>query len=90
MVGPAVGIAQWLVLQPHLWHAGRWVLASVVGWIVGWTVTIAIGTVVPAMLNNTLPFGLGSLAAGAISGAVYAAVAGYRLARLLRTPLLEA
>ena len=90
MIGPAAGIAQWLVLQFYSWQAGRWVLVSVVGWLVGWTATIIIGMLVPVILSERMPLDTGSLVAGAISGAVYGSIAGYRLARLLRAPLADA
>ena len=36
IVGAVVGIMQWLVLRRRLHRAGWWVLASAVGWAVGW------------------------------------------------------
>ena len=76
--------------QFYSWQVGRWVLVSVVGWLVGWTVTTIIGMLVPVILSERMPLDSGSLVAGAISGAVYGAIAGYRLARLLRAPIAEA
>ncbi len=35
LVGVGIGVAQWVVLRGHVARAGWWVLASVMGWIVG-------------------------------------------------------
>lgn len=37
VLGAALGIAQWLVLQPHVYRAGWWVLANMAGWTIGLT-----------------------------------------------------
>jgi len=38
IVGAGVGIMQWLVLRRRFHRAGWWVLASTMGWAVGWAV----------------------------------------------------
>ena len=54
VVGAAVGVLQWLVLRREVSGAGWWVLASIVGWVMGQAAHGAIG----------LP------AVGAVSGAI--------------------
>jgi hypothetical protein len=41
-VGVVMGILQWVVLRQYLRQAGWWILASTVGWSVGWGTTIAV------------------------------------------------
>ena len=38
VVGASVGVAQWLVLREQICRAGWWVVASIVGWSMGWGV----------------------------------------------------
>jgi len=53
-LGPAVGLAQWLILRRHVHWAGWWIVISTMAWITGLTL-------LPGMLAT------GALA-GAISG----------------------
>jgi hypothetical protein len=43
-IGAAMGIMQWLVLRPQVRQASWWIVASIVGWIIG---LVAIAVVPP-------------------------------------------
>jgi hypothetical protein len=78
VLGPVLGVPQWLVLRRHLPKAGWWVLANALAWMVG-MVVIFIGTsFIPAEGGITLPVALLLLlfvvAAGALVGAVHGLV----------------
>jgi hypothetical protein len=72
--GAALGIAQWLALRRQLPRTGWWVLISAIGWV---TAGLLAGAVSP-------PEGW------AVVGAVYGAITGYVLVRLLQQPALLA
>jgi hypothetical protein len=65
---------QWLVLRRRIASAGWWVLASIVGWVIGIAVFLAVGWFV----------------AWAVGFAVVGAITGGALVRLLRQPAAEA
>ena len=65
--GTVLGVLQWLVLRRQVARAGRWVLASTVGWIVGGP--------------------LAGIGGWVVLGAVYGAITGPVLVRLLRKPV---
>ena len=68
LYGTAVGMLQWRLLRPHFARAGRWLLASAVGWIVaGLTAGVTEG-----------------VAGWAVLGGVYGAITGVVLVGLLR------
>ncbi len=68
LYGAALGVLQWRLLRPHVARAGRWLLASAVGWIVaGLTAGVTEG-----------------IAGWAVLGAVYGAITGSVLMTLLR------
>ena len=68
LYGTAVGVLQWRLLRRRFTRAGRWVLASAVGWIVaGLTAGVTEG-----------------IAGWAVLGAVYGAITGCVLVLLLR------
>ena len=68
LYGAAVGVLQWRLLRRRFTRAGRWVLASAVGWIV-------------ASLTAGVTEGI---AGWAVLGAVYGAITGGVLVALLR------
>ena len=39
--GIAIGVLQWVILQPTIGRSRHWLLASVVGWTAGWALTLA-------------------------------------------------
>ena len=68
LYGTAVGALQWRLLRRRFARAGRWLLASAVGWIVaGLTAGVTEG-----------------IAGWAVLGAVYGAITGGALVTLLR------
>jgi len=77
VLGPVLGVPQWLVLRRHLPKAGWWVLANALAWMVG-MVVIFIGTSFIPAEGITLPVALLLLlfvvAAGALVGAVHGLV----------------
>lgn len=66
-----VGIMQWFVLRRQMERAGRWVLASTVGWIIG----LAIGWSASMVLNDSSD-AWHSAAMGAITGGIGGGVSG--------------
>ncbi len=58
VLGPLVGLAQWLILRQHVYWAGWWIVVSTMAWITGLT-----------LLPGTLSTGALS---GALTGAVLA------------------
>lgn len=59
VAGLAIGIGQWLVLRRRMVHAGWWVLATIVGWVICDAVSAASGSSNPAL-------GVGGLALSAV------------------------
>ncbi len=90
-IGFGIGIAQWLVLRPHLSRAGWWVLASTVGLAVGGAVGVAVGGAVGIAVGGSISLAsILSLVVGfPVSGAVYGAITGGAMVWLLRQPKLE-
>jgi hypothetical protein len=39
--GVAIGVLQWVILQPRMGQGRQWLLASAVGWTAGWVLTLA-------------------------------------------------
>lgn len=70
--GAVLGTAQWLVLRQAFAKAGWWLLATIMGLVIGWHVVWVTG------------FGLVSLIIG---GAVYAVITGLVIVWLLRHPV---
>ncbi|MGI8916531.1 MAG: hypothetical protein ACR2JY_22625 [Chloroflexota bacterium] len=89
VVGTVVGFAQWRLLRREVAHAGWWILASAVGWSLGWLVG---GLRSNEMLGGSdvgPAFHLGGVVAGvllapALGGALYGIVTAPMLAALLR------
>lgn len=86
IVGAAVGALQWLVLQKHVHLAGFWIMASALGWVVGWHAAAAMDEVV-AMIVSSETVGLAVLFA--VLAAVVGAFTGLALIWLLRRPILK-
>lgn len=84
VLGPILGVPQWLVLRRHLPKAGWWVLANALAWMVG-MVIVFVGTnfIPPAgiSISVALMLLLFLFAAGAAVGAVH----GFVLLWLLRS-----
>jgi hypothetical protein len=80
---PSIGLAQARVLREHVSRPGRWVVANVVGWLVGlpWTF------VLPAIVPDDAPAGafvVAMIAGGTLMGASAGAVTGIWLSRMVR------
>jgi hypothetical protein len=78
--GAVTGILQWLVLRGKVSRAGWWVLASTVGWALGFAVMDAGAELV----------GVDCILGALLPGPVLGAVTGGALVWLLRQPLPEA
>ena len=61
IVGGMTGLMQWFVLRHRFSQAGWWILASALGWALGWSVIVFLP---PALL------GLGGLILGTATGAL--------------------
>ena len=74
VLGPFLGVPQWLVLRRHLPRAGRWVLANSVAWAAGMPmIFLATGLIQPGWPNAAIfaTIAVGCLAAGLVVGAVH-------------------
>lgn len=82
LLGPFLGIPQFLVLRRHVPHAGRWVLANAAAWALGMpAVFVGMHLVGP---DPTLPrFALGAAVTGLAAGLVVGAIHGRWLVLLL-------
>ena len=78
--GAMTGILQWLVLRGKVSRAGWWVLASTVGWALGFGV----------MDSGWVLVGVDCILLGLLYGPVLGAVTGAALVWLLRQPVPEA
>ena len=77
LVGVGMGVAQWLVLRGRVARAGWWVVASVMGWIVGRIAAwFGVGIVAVDVI-------LGQVAGQVAYGVVYGAITGIVLVQLL-------
>jgi hypothetical protein len=85
LTGAVLGILQALTLRFQVFHAGLWVLAS----IVGWSIAVSVGQAMFSDLTGTSPPELMPLRGCglALAGTIYAVLTGLPLARLLRHPL---
>jgi hypothetical protein len=61
IVGGMTGLTQWFVLRQRVSQAGWWILASALGWALGWSIVVFLP---PALL------GLNGLILGATTGAL--------------------
>ena len=89
VLGPILGLPQWLVLRRHVQKAGWWVLANAAAWALGMPVAFVGASSVPPG-----GFGLGivviGIVTGASAGAVVGAVHGLALVWLLQPHHVEA
>ena len=84
LVGVGIGVAQWLVLRRHVARAGWWVLASVIGWIVGRIAAwFGVGVVAVDVI-------VGQVMGQVAYGVVYGTITGIVLVQLLRQRAAEA
>lgn len=84
VLGPVLGIPQWLVLRRFVRRAGWWVLANAVAWAAGMPVIFLAAGAVP-LEPSPVFITVAVVAACASAGAVVGAVHGIWLVRLLRT-----
>lgn len=89
VVGAVVGFAQWRLLRREVAHAGWWILASAVGWSLGWLVGGLRSNEMFGGSDVGPAFHLGGVVAGvllgpALGGALYGIVTAPLLAALLR------
>jgi hypothetical protein len=87
IAGMLIGAAQWPVLRRRVAHAGWWVAASAVGYVVGGAAALTVGTGLNGLADavspttaNALAHTLPNLSGGLLCGAITA----LWLARLLR------
>lgn len=83
VLGPILGVPQWRVLRRHLPHAGYWVPANALAWMLGMPM-VFLGT--SAITPKTPPLAIGAVLAASLlaAGAVVGSVHGAFLVRLLR------
>ena len=85
--GFLVGIAQWLILRRIVDRAGWWIPVSGLGLIVAWSLGALVGTVVVEdMLRFKDDIRAFNLVAELVGAIIYAAITGYALTRLFRSP----
>ena len=69
VIGISSGFAQWLVLVRHVSRAELWVLASALGWAVGWVVISAVDEAIGGPTAMAYVIGaIGAAVAGVITG----------------------
>lgn len=76
VLGPVLGVPQWLVLRRHAPRAGWWVLANVVAWAAGMPVVFIGAGAAPSggLLGIVVTGLLTATAAGAVVGALHGLV----------------
>lgn len=85
--GLLVGAAQWLILRRLVERAGWWIPVSGFGLILAWFLGSIVGSImVQNILDSPNDLKTFDLIAGLISAIIYAAITGYALARLFRSP----
>ncbi len=80
MTGAAVGVMQWLILRRQLRRTGWWVLASIVGWVVG-TAAATLGILLVGLQEFS------PVSSSIVIGVVVGAVAGVMQWLILRRQL---
>ncbi|MBD0301416.1 MAG: hypothetical protein ICV85_04315 [Tolypothrix sp. T3-bin4] len=85
MVGALIGVGQWLVLKKKSQRAGRWILASTVGWSIG----LAFGWTVGAVLRKVMGIFLGEVVGLALGWVVVAAITGVALCHVTERAATE-
>lgn len=54
LTGPILGVAQWLVLRRYIRHTNWWVIASILGWYLGFPVTLVTREILNPILLEML------------------------------------
>ncbi|MBF1989008.1 hypothetical protein [Fischerella thermalis] len=54
LTGPILGVAQWLVLRHYIRHTNWWVIASILGWYLGFPVTLVTREILNPILLEML------------------------------------
>lgn len=83
ILGPILGVPQWLALRRHVTRAGWWIPANAVAWAVGMPVVFLGASVTPDGFVELIVTGL---LTGAAAGAVVGAIHGAALVWLSRQP----
>ena len=85
--GLFVGAAQWLILRRRVKRAGWWIPVSGLGLLFAWFVGGFVSTIViEHVLGSPSDLKAFQLVAGLVAAIIYAALTGYTLARLFRSP----
>lgn len=87
-VGAVLGMAQWLVLKPHVHKGIWWVVANAVAWGLGLLVAL-MGATLAKLGEFTIETALIQIATGATTGVVVGAITGIVLVWLLKPRLLR-
>lgn len=77
-----IGVAQMLVLRPHINGSGWWIGANVLGWLLGLPATFIIPALVPDG-SPTAVWVVAFIVAGVLMGAIVGATTGLALQRIL-------
>lgn len=92
LLGPVLGVPQWLVLRRHLPHSGLWIPANALGWALGMPVIFLGASALPTQPSIglvLLAVGTVCLLCGLCVGAVHGAVLVWMLSRVV-APTLSA
>lgn len=93
VLGPILGVPQWLVLRRYLPKAGWWVLANALAWMCGMVVVFMGTNLIPPegiTLSVALMLLLFLVAAGAVVGAVHGLVLIWLLHSAHKSPTASA
>jgi len=90
-VGLLAGTLQWLVLRRHVNRAAWWIPASALAMVAGMPVTGVTAAVALSILGEVIGIDIDQSVSGIANGVTgsttYAAITGYTLLRLFRSPL---
>ncbi len=99
--GLSLGTLQWVVLRQRFAHAGWWVVASILGWVVGvpagrivgitvgFPAAMVVSMVAGGVVGGQVGFVVTVIAGLVVAGAVLGAVTGRTLLWLLRRPAVD-
>jgi hypothetical protein len=82
-LGLCLSLGQWLVLRTEVFHAWRWIVAS----IISWGVALPIGWIFGGMMRQGTSFFLGDVLGLVLVWIIVAALNGIALTRLLWYPI---
>jgi hypothetical protein len=85
----SIGTAQWLVLRPLMKGSWVWILTTAGAWVAGLLVFTAVATPLWQPGQSTLEIALIGILGGLVMAATVAAISGWALVRLLRTPATQ-